>query len=191
MKAERFVVTVAEEFADGSADVSRWEAAMAATYRRRNYGSSAGRRLASWPTMPRPTWFWRVHLHDAAEAASYVAGAALKTPGSGPDMEDAIVMEQREQAALLRDLVGNPFRPPLLLAPTVLAWHNHLVVQLATAAYDERLLPSGVLDSERLTVLGDALSDAGCTDAELLEHLREPGPHVRGCWALDKLLGRD
>jgi hypothetical protein len=141
--------------------------------------------------MPRPTWFWRVHLHDAAEAASFVAGAALITSGSGSDVEDALAMERREQAALLRDLVGNPFRPALLLAPTVLAWHNHLVVHLATAAYDERLLPSGVLDSEPLTVLADALSDAGGTDGELLQHLREPGPHVRGCWVVDKLLRKD
>jgi hypothetical protein len=39
-------------------------------------------------------------------------------------------------------------------------------------------------------VLADALEEVGCTDAGLLGHLRGPGPHVRGCWAVDLLLGR-
>jgi hypothetical protein len=40
-------------------------------------------------------------------------------------------------------------------------------------------------------VLADALEDAGCSDAGLLGHLRSPGPHVRGCWALDLVLGKE
>ena len=39
-------------------------------------------------------------------------------------------------------------------------------------------------------VLGDALEDAGCTEADVLSHLRGPGRHVRGCWVLDRLLNR-
>jgi hypothetical protein len=46
------------------------------------------------------------------------------------------------------------------------------------------------LDAAGLAVLADALEDAGCTDAELLGHLRRPGPHVRGSWALDLITGR-
>ncbi len=61
---------------------------------------------------------------------------------------------------------------------------------IAKAAYDQRQMPSGALDRFRLGVLADALEDAGCTDAELLGHLRGPGPHVRGCWALDLVLGK-
>jgi hypothetical protein len=63
-------------------------------------------------------------------------------------------------------------------------------VALAQAAYDERVLPAGTLDTARLAVLADALEDAGCADADLLGHLRGPGPHVRGCWAVDLLLGK-
>jgi hypothetical protein len=58
-----------------------------------------------------------------------------------------------------------------------------------TAAYEERELPSGHLNRHRLAVLADALEEAGA-DAELVGHLRGPGPHVRGCWVVDFLTGR-
>jgi hypothetical protein len=45
-----------------------------------------------------------------------------------------------------------------------------------------------VLDEANLAVLADALEEAGCTNGEILEHLRKPGPHVRGCWAVDLVL---
>jgi hypothetical protein len=44
---------------------------------------------------------------------------------------------------------------------------------------------------DRLPILADALEEAGCTDAYLLAHLRGPGPHVRGCWAVDLVLGKE
>ena len=59
---------------------------------------------------------------------------------------------------------------------------------IAQATYEDRLLPDGALDPARLAVLADALEEAGCTDADLLRHLRTPAVHVRGCWALDLLL---
>jgi hypothetical protein len=92
-----------------------------------------------------------------------------------------------EQASLLRDIFGNPFRPAAI-SP---AWLTPDVVHLAHAAYDERLLPSGQLDRQRLLVLADALEEAGCTNAEVLGHLRGPGLHVRGCFLLDLLVGRE
>jgi hypothetical protein len=64
------------------------------------------------------------------------------------------------------------------------------VQKLAQAAYDNRDLPSGLLDNTRLVVLADALEDAGCAYADLLAHLRGPGPHARGCWVVDLLLGK-
>jgi hypothetical protein len=91
------------------------------------------------------------------------------------------------QAALVRDIFGNPFRP-VSVDP---AWLTPTVVSLVQAAYDERPLPSGELEPARLAVLADALEEAGCTDAEILTHLRSPGPHVRGCWALDLVLGKE
>jgi hypothetical protein len=93
---------------------------------------------------------------------------------------------QANQARLLRDLFGPlPFRAvtvsPACVTPQVVA--------LAQAAYDNRDLPAGTLDPARLAVLADALEEAG-TGGDLLGHLRGPGPHVRGCWAVDLLLGK-
>jgi hypothetical protein len=99
--------------------------------------------------------------------------------------------DRERHVSLLRDLFGNPFRPPPAIEPAWLTWNNGTVVRLAAAAYEERALPSGELDVGRLAVLADALEEAGCTDADLLGHLRGPGPHVRGCWSVDLLLGKE
>jgi hypothetical protein len=99
-------------------------------------------------------------------------------------------VETWSRLELLREMVGNPFRT-VALDLAWLAWQGGTVVQLARAAYEERHLPEGTLDPARLALVADALEDAGCTDAELLGHLRGLGPHVRGCWALDLILGRE
>jgi hypothetical protein len=91
---------------------------------------------------------------------------------------------------LLRDLVGNPFPPQLRIDPAWLVWNDSMVTKLAQDAYEQRSLSHGTLDGNRLAVLGDALEEAGCTDAQLLGHLRAGGPHVRGCFALDAVLGK-
>ena len=94
----------------------------------------------------------------------------------------ASVAREGTPPALLRDIVGNPFRPAAV-DPTVLRWHGDAAARLAGAVYAE-----GAFD--RLPVLADMLEQAGCADAGLLGHLRAPGPHVRGCWALDLVLGK-
>jgi hypothetical protein len=93
-----------------------------------------------------------------------------------------------DKAALwfIRDIFSNSFRPvtihPDCLTPTV--------TDLAIAAYEERSLPSGELDTTRLAILADALEESGCDNADILTHLRGPGPHVRGCWVVDLLLAK-
>jgi hypothetical protein len=71
-----------------------------------------------------------------------------------------------------------------------LFWHGGAIPKLALSVYDEREMPSGHLDGTRLAVLADMLEEAGCADPHLLGHLRSLGLHVRGCWAVDLLLGR-
>ena len=87
------------------------------------------------------------------------------------------------QADLLREIFGNPFRPAVI-DPYWRAWNDGAVIHLAQAIYDERAF-------DRLPILADALEDAGCALVELLAHLRGAGPHVRGCWVLDRLLGKE
>jgi hypothetical protein len=95
--------------------------------------------------------------------------------------------EARAQCGLIHDIFGNPFRSVSLAAP----WLTPVVLKLAQAAYDNRLLPSGLLDNTGLAILADALEEAGCTDPDILSHLRGPGPHVRGCWPVDLILGKE
>ncbi|MCI0459739.1 MAG: hypothetical protein L0Z62_22540 [Gemmataceae bacterium] len=86
---------------------------------------------------------------------------------------------QKAIANLLRDIFGNPFRP-VTVDP---ARETSAVVALARSIYEERRF-------EDLPILADALEEAGCTDADLLGHCRGPGPHTRGCWVVDLLLGK-
>jgi hypothetical protein len=97
-----------------------------------------------------------------------------------PDVEPA-------QCGILRDVFGNPFHS-VSFNP---AWGTPTVRALATAAYEERSLPAGTFETDRLAILADALEDAGCDDADTLAHLRRPGQHVRGCWVIDLLLGKE
>jgi hypothetical protein len=95
--------------------------------------------------------------------------------------------ERSWQCHILKEVVGNPFRR-VTLAPS---WLTPVAVSLAHDAYDHRSLPAGHLDSAQVAVLGDALEDAGCAEADLLAHLRAPGPHVRGCWPVDLILAKE
>jgi hypothetical protein len=90
--------------------------------------------------------------------------------------------ERLAQCHLAREVFGNPFRLAAL-DPAWLAWEGGTVVKLAQAVYDDRAF-------DCLPVLADALEEAGCTNSDILAHLRGPGPHVRGCWVLDLLLGK-
>jgi hypothetical protein len=130
-----------------------------------------------------------VDTADAAAAAAYAAGDddSSREQSAG----NARVAEQKAQATFIRDIFGNPFRPPSPLPPSLLTWRSGLIPRLAQTAYDERAMPAGHLDPARLAVLADALEEAGCTDANLLGHLRGSGPHVRGCWCVDLVLARE
>jgi hypothetical protein len=165
----RTAVEVAERYADGL--TTRQELGVACNAANRNTSGAAIRRavLVTAARVVRP----RV----AAVYASHIAGNAERD-------------ERAAQAALLRDLYGLlPFHP-VSANLALLSWGGGTVRRLAEAAYKHRLLPDGTLDRNRLAVLADALEEASCTDAELLAHLRSPGPHVRGCFALDAVLGK-
>src|SRR5207244_2851893 len=130
----------------------------------------------------------------AARVARAAAWAAARTRGV-TSIARAVAWATGSAANcpcdFLRDIFGVlPFRPLTPVTPVETAWDAGLARRVAEAAYVERSLPCGLLDPARLSILADALEDAGCTDAPLLEHLRSGGVHVRGCWAVDLLLGR-
>lgn len=172
----RLAVEVAERFADGEATVEELSAARYAAW------------YAAWDVA------WATSKDGARAvaraAASYVAWDATKdaTKAAAWAATKAAAWDATRyaQATIVRDILGNPWRMPILKHP--LPW---IVRNLAEAAYSERLDHDGTLDPDRLTVLADALEESGCLDADILDHLRGPGPHYRGCWALDLILNKE
>jgi hypothetical protein len=81
---------------------------------------------------------------------------------------------------LLHCLIGNPFRP-ITFAP---AWRTDTAVTLAQQMYDSR-------EFGAIPILADALQDAGCDNEDILSHCRGDGLHVRGCWVVDLVLGKE
>ena len=90
--------------------------------------------------------------------------------------------ELRCQCVLLRDIIGNPFRP-VAINPSWLSWKDSTPRKIAQAIYEERRF-------DGLPILADALEEAGCDNADILTHCSQPGKHVRGCWVVDLLLGK-
>ena len=80
---------------------------------------------------------------------------------------------------MLRDIFGNPFRPVSINSTCL----TSTVRGLAEGIYAERAF-------DRMPILADALEDAGCDNADILAHCRGDGPHVRGCWVVDLVLGK-
>jgi hypothetical protein len=95
--------------------------------------------------------------------------------------------QRTAQCVLLRDIFGTSPRTPTFHP----CWQTLDVRRLAQGAQDGARSDDGaLLAGTDLPILADALEDAGCANADLLGHLRGPGPHVRGCWALDLILGK-
>jgi hypothetical protein len=126
-----------------------------------------------------------------AQLAGVNADAQRAGRKGGDAMRAARPGELAAQAVLVRDLFPYPLRTLPIVEPAWLTWERGLVSRLAEAAYEERSLPDGTLNPAGLAILADALVEAGCSEGDISTHLREPGPHVRGCWAVDRLLGRN
>jgi hypothetical protein len=164
----RRAVELSEQYADGEVSVPELTASRIAAY-------SACFEIA------------RENPHSAAYRA---AGAAFVTANhdfcdtsrvswsawSAADQENA---EQQAQARLIQELYGNPFHPASLTPSGLPA----SITTLAQGVYHDRRF-------QDLPILADALEEASCTSADVLSHCRGPGSHVRGCWALDLILGK-
>jgi hypothetical protein len=114
------------------------------------------------------------------EGGAEAAAGTVRYETWGVRDDTAVVhVEGALQCRFLRDIFGNPFRP-VLFAPR---WKTETAVALAAGIYADRAF-------DRLPVLADALEEAGCDHLDILAHCRGPGPHVRGCWVVDGVLGK-
>jgi hypothetical protein len=110
----------------------------------------------------------------------YTANGVFLSPFRWPlPVPDTVEAERAALAALLHCIFGNPFRP----AAFDPIWRSPNVMDLARGIYDDRAFG-------RLSILADALEESGCHDADILDHCRGAGPHARGCWVIDLVLGR-
>lgn len=93
---------------------------------------------------------------------------------------NAVVTISETLSALLRDIFGNPFRP-VAIDPK---WKKPPILALTESIYNDRAF-------DHVAGLADTIEEAGCQDAEILDHLRGSGKHVRGCWVVDLLIGKE
>ena len=123
-------------------------------------------------------------IYHAAEAAQMLASRDRRR-GAGPlagldwALGAAAHAKRSGMAKVLQCVFGNPFRP----VSAELRWLSATTAALAQAIYADRAF-------DRLPILADALEDAGCDNREILDHCRQPGEHVRGCWVVDLVLGK-
>jgi hypothetical protein len=170
----RNALEVAERFADGLATRGELQAARA----RAEAAANQAHRDA-WEDEARAN-FCVDAAYEALCQAMSAADAALPCVAEG--MDNNSIPESYQHPDLLREIFGSPFWWKLV-DPVWLSWNDGAARNMAQTIYDTRAY-------DRLPILADALEEAGCHDADLLGHLRGPGPHVRGCWALDLILGK-
>jgi len=165
-------VTVAEKFADGLATDAELESVALAA-------EAVWTELDEGNVYPRPI-----------SAAAYNVAIPMGWWGGAPAFQapERIIREAaadfnsecEAQRHLIRDIFGNPFRP-VAFDPS---WRTTTAVAIAKGMYDSR-------DFSAMPILADALQDAGCEHADILDHCRSPGPHVKGCWVVDLVLGKE
>lgn len=154
------VLDVVERYADGAADRDEFLAARKAIRLGLKVGHPSRTVLG----------VLRGLCDDAMEGLTTAISNAR--PLTGPD-------GGASECGLIRCLFGNPYRT----AAIDKEWLTSTVVALARGVYEDRAF-------DRLPMLADALQDAGCEDAAVLGHCRGEGPHARGCWVVDRILGR-
>jgi hypothetical protein len=196
----REAIEVAEAFAEGRADLATLRLAHA-----------AARNVAHWTLAhtqgngPRVQLQWHLRgavrdvaqpgivrsLHQAlvaliraARLADAIAYPFVGNPlAAARSLSRAQAEAERAQAVLLREVFGNPFRP-VVVDPAWLTFNGGTVRELAALIHAEEAFG-------QMPILADALEDAGCADPALLDHCRAGGAHVRGCWVVDLLLGKE
>lgn len=165
-------IEVSEEVAEGRVPLRRLE-----TLRSR---WARGGMSALWAAENLESAALENSSHEAAkQAVEYSAYFWEFRASEGPEMRVARANELAVLSTLLREFFGNPFRP-VTIDPN---WRTSTVVSIARGMYESR-------DFSPMPILTDALQDAGCNNEDILNHCRSAGPHVRGCWVVDLILGK-
>jgi hypothetical protein len=161
---DRNAVVVAERYADGQ--VSSQELPVAFDERGRD-------------AFPHVCYRSAADAPYHADVASYMC--ALRVAESADDLEAVFAAHRGTQADLVREIFGSL---PFSYIPINSTWLVHKVSDHASMIYDKCAF-------DRLPLLADDLEDAGCDNTNILNHCRCEGPHVRGCWVVDLLLGKE
>jgi hypothetical protein len=167
-RSSREAVEVAERFAEGQASFAQLKIARIAAEKARDCSTTT----APWVA-------WNTACYErlgSAERAAYWCVYHALHPAEIDGLAPLF-------AHLLRDVFGNPYHPASI-DPEGLTWEDGMIPKLTAAIYEDG-------DFERMPILGDALEEAGCTNQYLLDHCHQPGRHVKGCWVLDCLLGKN
>jgi hypothetical protein len=164
-KRSRKVIEVAEQFADSEIDFDTFQSTLAGPNRAKSVVTDLCHREA----------WWAAYL-VAFDAAAMVSDSSWDPTG------ELFKTEEKAQCRLLHDLLGDSFCSAFV-HPKKLWARKRNALNLAHTIYDDRAF-------DRLPVLADALEDAGCNNADILNHCRQPSEHVRGCWVVDLLLGK-
>ena len=172
----RVAVEVSERFADGEATPRELARARGAAV-----SVKGGAATAAYYTANTKASGPLLEAFDAAESAPARQAAQQARPQqAAASWEAAQEQSQRFQVALIREVIGNPFRD-YPLDPLWLAWEGGTVGHLARGIYQDRAF-------DRMPILGDALEEAGCDHDAILAHCRSGDEHTRGCWVIDLVL---
>jgi hypothetical protein len=171
----RAAVETAERFAEGFESAETLEFACTDGFAR--YSSSC-------------SWFDSAARSTAIVGAFHASLLAMERMALARELDHSLLVRvirgkhirsqiARAHTTLLRCIFGNPFSPVAFAE----SWRSETAVALAAGIYAERAF-------DRLPILADALEEAGCDHPDVLTHCRGPGPHARGCWVVDGVLGK-
>lgn len=191
------LVTLAERHADGEASREEWRVGQdLALSMASDWSDLGGADVVSPDTAFRSAIVALVStpLLTSTERVLQWTAATVARAASAGQSRNRTQGIRRWQADLFREVFGNPFAERSVIPEWMSTGGSTIfpgwMIRVSETA---KLLADGIQADqafERLPILADALEESGCTDTELLAHMREPGHHVRGCWALDLVLGK-
>jgi hypothetical protein len=177
----RSAVLIAERFADGLASPEELRRACQAAYEDhcRHFGPELGLiGIDAVLAAEEDPWEFAKNLYS--QSTEYYSVVPLVA-----DLREQQALKEWIEAwharcvSLVHDIYGNPFQP-VAINP---AWLSSDVISVTQGIYEDRAFG-------RMSILGDALEEAGCDNADILVHCRSRAEHVRGCWVLDAILGK-